>query len=62
MDERFYRDRARILREMANDADPLIKQRLLRLATDYDRLVAVNLGPDPSTKQDKSMGRGISDP
>ena len=38
MDERFYRDRARVLRELANEADPLIKRRLLRLANNYDGL------------------------
>lgn len=36
MDERFYRDRARVLRELANEADPLVKRRLLRLANNYD--------------------------
>jgi hypothetical protein len=36
MDDRFYRDRARVLRELANEADPLIKKRLLRLANNYD--------------------------
>jgi hypothetical protein len=38
MDERFYKDRARVLRELANEADPLIKRRLLRLANNYDGL------------------------
>ena len=36
MDDRFYRNRARVLRELANEADPLIKRRLLRLANNYD--------------------------
>jgi len=36
MDDRFYRDRARVLRDLADEADPLIKQRLLRLANNYD--------------------------
>jgi hypothetical protein len=36
MDDRFYRDRARVLRELADEADPLVKRRLLRLADDYD--------------------------
>jgi hypothetical protein len=39
MDERFYRDRARILRELANEADPLIKRR--RLANNYDDLTTL---------------------
>ena len=41
MDERFYRDRARVLRELANEADPLIKRRLLRLANNYDDLTTL---------------------
>jgi hypothetical protein len=41
MDERFYRDRARVLRELANEADPLIKGRLLRLANNYDGLTTL---------------------
>jgi hypothetical protein len=36
MDHKFYRNRARVLRELAADADPLIKKRLLRLADNYD--------------------------
>lgn len=39
MDDRFYRDRARVLRDLADEADPLIKQRLLRLANNYADLV-----------------------
>ena len=42
MDERFYRDRARVLRELANEADPLIKRRLLRLANNYDGLTTLH--------------------
>ena len=38
MDERFYRDRARVLRELANEADPFIKKRLLLLAKNYEDL------------------------
>ena len=41
MDERFYRERARVLRELANEADPLIKRRLLRLANNYDGLTTL---------------------
>lgn len=36
MDDKFYRNRARVLRELANEADPVIKRRLLRLANNYD--------------------------
>jgi hypothetical protein len=41
MDDQFYRDRARVLRELANEADPLIKRRLLRLASNYDAMTAL---------------------
>lgn len=43
MDERFYRDRARIIREMASEADPFIKKRLLLLASNYDRLTRAKM-------------------
>lgn len=36
MDEHFYRDRARALRKLASEADPFIRKRLLRLASNYD--------------------------
>ena len=32
MDDKFYRNRTRVLRELASEADPFIKKRLLRLA------------------------------
>ena len=38
MDDKFYRNRARVLRELANEADPLIKRRLLRLANNYENM------------------------
>ena len=38
MDDLFYRNRARVLRELATQADPLIKRRLLRLASNYEDL------------------------
>ena len=41
MDERFYRERARVLRELAKEADSLIKRRLLRLANNYDGLTTL---------------------
>ena len=41
MDDRFYRNRARVLRELASDADPLIKRRLLRLANNYDDMTTL---------------------
>jgi hypothetical protein len=41
MDDRFYRNRARALRELATEADPLIKSRLLRLANNYDDMTTL---------------------
>ena len=39
MDDNFYRERARQIRELATQADPFIKQRLLRLAGNYDAMI-----------------------
>jgi hypothetical protein len=38
MDDAFYRDRARQVREIAKEADPFIRKRLLRLASNYDAM------------------------
>jgi hypothetical protein len=51
MDERFYRDRARVLRELANEADPLIKRRLLRRANNYDGLTTLRGQTEKKPKQ-----------
>ena len=37
MDEEFCRERARTVRALAERADPLIKRRLLQLASHYER-------------------------
>ena len=39
MDDDFYRERARQIREVAAQADPFIKKRLLRLAGNYDAMI-----------------------
>jgi hypothetical protein len=54
MDDRFYRDRARVLRELATQADPLIKRRLLRLASNYEYLTTAR-------DQDSKMSGQSSD-
>ena len=41
MDDKFYKNRARVLRDLANEADPLVKRRLLRLASNYDDLITL---------------------
>ena len=47
MDKDFYKARARQMREMASEADPFIKKRLLRLAGNYDAMV---VGPSRATE------------
>ncbi len=51
MDERFYRDRARVLRELADEADPFIKKRLLLLAKNYEDLTTSKGTRGQGTKQ-----------
>ena len=60
MDERFYRDRARVLRDLAGEADPLIKLRLLRLANNYDGMTTTEgtQRRGKGTKQAAADGRG----
>lgn len=36
MNEQFFKDRAKIVREIADKADPLTKKRLLELANRYE--------------------------
>jgi hypothetical protein len=53
MDDQFYRNRASVLRELADEADPLIKRRLLRLANNYDGM---------TTTQKATRGQVIKKP
>jgi hypothetical protein len=39
MDDEFCRERARTVRALAENADPLIKTRLLQLAHNYERRI-----------------------
>ncbi|MCC8953627.1 hypothetical protein H8B02_09230 [Bradyrhizobium sp. Pear77] len=39
MDDEFCKERARTVRALAEQADPFIKKRLLRLAAHYERRV-----------------------
>jgi hypothetical protein len=39
LDDEFYRERARHIRELADKADPFIRKRLLDLAGNYDSIV-----------------------
>jgi hypothetical protein len=57
MDDRFYRDRARVLRELAHEADPLVKRRLLRLAHNYDGMTTTQAtrGQAKKSEQDATV-------
>ena len=46
MDDKFYRNRARVLRKLATEADPFIKKRLLRLANNYDDMATTKTESD----------------
>jgi hypothetical protein len=41
MDKDFCSRQAKLVRSLADDADPLIKQRLLQLAEHYERRVSI---------------------
>ena len=51
MDDKFYRNRARVLCELATEADPFIKKRLLHLANNYDDMATTK------TKRDQAAIR-----
>ncbi len=53
MDHKFYKNRARVLRELAADADPFIKKRLLRLADNYDGMSATKETRDGAAEKAK---------
>ena len=40
MDDEFLKQRARLIRELADKADPFIKRRLMDLARNYDARLA----------------------
>ena len=48
MNDDFYRERAREVRDIAAKADPFIKQRLLDLADRYDGKRKTTITPLPS--------------
>jgi DNA replication initiation complex subunit (GINS family) len=39
LDDEFYRERARLIRELDDKADPFIRKRFLDLAGNYDSMV-----------------------
>ena len=62
MDDAFYRDRARHIRQLAKEADPFIKKRLLRLASNYDAMTTQGSAPpnlaDGAADNSAETGRG----
>ena len=48
MDDSFFRERARQVREIATKADPFTKKRLLELANRYERNTTRRVTPLPT--------------
>jgi hypothetical protein len=48
MDDHFFRERARQVREIATKADPFTKKRLLELANRYERNTTRRVTPLPT--------------
>jgi hypothetical protein len=53
MDDEFCRERARAVRELADKADPFIKQRLLELAKHYERRIRISSEAEEATKPEQ---------
>ncbi|PDT56869.1 hypothetical protein CO678_36535 [Bradyrhizobium diazoefficiens] len=63
LDDEFNRQRAKVLRELAEQADPFIKKRLLNLAQRYEpSQPAKQKGPDDVARRglSRSSGTGTS--
>ncbi|MCP3387938.1 hypothetical protein NLM27_03975 [Bradyrhizobium sp. CCGB12] len=56
MDEEFCRERLRMVRELAEQADPFIKKRLMELARHYERRIAIG------AKESQGPGRQSQSP
>jgi len=54
MDDAFYRNQALHIRELAKDADPFIRQRLLRLASNYEAMTTSRARTAPSALADSA--------
>jgi hypothetical protein len=54
VDDEFYRERAKHIRELSTQADPFIKKRLLRLANNYDDMI-VGKGRPPNPPGDTAV-------
>ena len=54
MDQDFCRERAKVVRELAENADPFIKRRLLELAQHYERRLAISPKMENEKKRTQS--------
>jgi hypothetical protein len=51
MDKDFCRKQAKLVRSLANDADPFIKRRLLQLAEHYERRLSISDASEPEARE-----------
>jgi hypothetical protein len=54
MDDAFYRNQALHIRELAKEADPFIRKRLLRLASNYEAMTTSRARTAPSGPADSA--------
>jgi hypothetical protein len=62
MDEEFCRERVRVVRDLADKADPFIRRRLLELARHYERRLSIARGVIESDIGSKDTGSISDDP
>ena len=51
MDKEFCRKQAKLVRSLANEADPFIKRRLLQLAEHYERRLSISEASAPEARE-----------
>ena len=56
MDKEFCRKQAKLVRSLANEADPFIKRRLLQLAEHYERRLSI---PEAGAPEAREMEKKI---
>lgn len=62
MDTSFCREQAKLVRSLADQADPFIKRRLLQLAEHYERRLGISKAPNerPDEGATKNGGMNLS--
>jgi hypothetical protein len=58
MDKDFCRQQARLVRSLADQADPFIKRRLLQLAEHYERRLSISRISDQQARDSEQKERG----